>query len=415
MFPGAYFIHMLRDGRAVVNSMLHFGEREGADKSMLPAWASDFEVAVDTWRHYVEFADNFCAHNPDRCLTVRNEDLVQRTAKEFARIFEFLGTSYNALPVEFFRSSRVNSSFEPLVWGNAGDRSTPGPPSPFEPAARAWRDWTVEQRAMFNEIGGDLLDRLGYPSDVERALEPGIKLTCNICGTKSEPRRSELGRDVSSCPACNSTPRIRSIVHVLSDALFGRSLTLSDFPQRPDLKGIGLSDWGYAAGLAEKLDYLNASLDEEPGLDITDPPEELWGTLDFLIASDVFEHVPPPVERAFEGAFRVLKPGGVLVLSVPYLTGGNTDEHFPCLYEWELRDGVLVNRTAEGREEVFKDLVFHGGPGLALEMRIFSHGDVIRHLERVGFAEIDDWHKRVPEYGRCWFEDHSFPFVARRP
>jgi SAM-dependent methyltransferase len=415
MFPGSYFIHVLRDGRAVVNSMLHFREREGADDAALPAWANDFETAVRTWKHYVEFALDFCERNSDRCLTVKNEDLVERTDDEFARIFDFLGARHNAEPAGFFRASRVNSSFKPLVWGSGQVSRPPPEDHPYGPAARAWGDWSAEQRATFTEIAGELLDGLGYPSDVERFAEPSIELTCNICGAESAPSLAQLGRDVSSCPECKSTPRVRSVVHVLSNALFGRSLALPEFPDRPELKGIGLTDWGYDRGLAGKVEYRNTFYDHEPRLDITDPPEELCGTLDFLISSDVFEHVPPPVERAFEGAFRLLKPGGVFVLTVPYLLEGKTLEHFPTLHDWELRDGVLFNRTADGREEVFEDVRFHGGEGLTVEMRIFSHADVIRQLREAGFVEIEDWRERVPEFGECWFEDHSFPFVARRP
>ena len=114
-----------------------------------------------------------------------------------------------------------------------------------------------------------------------------------------------------------------SVVHALRRS-FGQGMSISEFPIRPDLTGIGLTDCGYAPRLSSKLAYRNTFYDREPRLDITDPPTDLEGTLDFLISSDVFEHVPPPVERAFEGVFRLLKPGGVFVLTVPYLLQGET-------------------------------------------------------------------------------------------
>ena len=163
MFPGSYFIHVLRDGRAVVNSMLHFADHAAADvpKEALPPWAIDFEAAVRTWTHYVEFALKFCEGNPDRTITVRNEDLVENPEAEFRRLFEFLGTSDNTQPAKFFKNSRINSSFGPLVWGTetkdrAVRRAT---------AAGAWRDWSDEQRAVFSDIAGDLLRTLEYPVD----------------------------------------------------------------------------------------------------------------------------------------------------------------------------------------------------------------------------------------------------------
>jgi SAM-dependent methyltransferase len=112
---------------------------------------------------------------------------------------------------------------------------------------------------------------------------------------------------------------MRSMVHVLSLELFGECLVLPDFPERPDLIGIGMSDWdAYAIPLAGKLGYTNTYFDRKPALDITHVPEEMVGTLDFILSSDVFEHVQPPVAKAFENARRLLKPNGVFVFCVPY-------------------------------------------------------------------------------------------------
>ena len=257
------------------------------------------------------------------------------------------------------------------------------------------------------------------PAPQETVVQESVAFQCNICGTSCEVGPDRFGRDVRSCSNCNSTPRFRSVVYVLSRALFGQSMTLAEFPSRPDLRGIGLTDFGYAPGLADKLGYTNTFYDHEPRLDITDPPAELYGTLDFLISSDVFEHVPPPVEVAFEKAFHLLKPGGVLILTIPYLMDQRTIEHFPSLRDFEIVEfkgsHILLNRTANGDWEVFDNLRFHGGEGLTLEMRILSYGDVIRHLKSAGFEEIEDWKERYPEFGGCWQESHSFPFAARRP
>jgi SAM-dependent methyltransferase len=237
---------------------------------------------------------------------------------------------------------------------------------------------------------------------------------CNICGASCEPGHWQ--RVSCSNPDCNSTARTRAVIHVLSHALFGESLPISDFPERPDLRGIGMSDWGYDWRLAEKLGYQNTFYDEEPRLDITAPPQELLETLDFVISSDVFEHVPPPVQRAFDGAVSLLRPGGVFVLTVPYSAEGETREHFPNLAEWEIVQfkgaRILVNHTATGEWEVYDDLHFHGGPGLTLEMRHFSRPDLIRRMREAGFDEVTDWHD-APEF-EPWRERHGLPIVARR-
>jgi hypothetical protein len=168
MFPGSYFIHVLRDGRAVVNSMLHFADVDGqANAENLPEWATDFDAAVETWRHYVGEALEFCSSKPDRSLTVKNEDLVERPEEEFEKILTFLGASNNTEPAQFFRTSRINSSFGQEIWGSGKVAEKKGEVIRRGSAAKAWRDWSAEQRATFTEVAGDLLQSLGYPAELE--------------------------------------------------------------------------------------------------------------------------------------------------------------------------------------------------------------------------------------------------------
>ena len=247
-----------------------------------------------------------------------------------------------------------------------------------------------------------------------------LEFTCNICEAKNQAATRDLMREAPTCTSCGSTVRWRSVIHALSLGLFGYSLGIWDFPNRQDLVGIGLSDWlGYAKRLPLRLAYRNTFYDEDPRLDITDPPDELEGKLDFLIASDVFEHVEPPVERAFVGSLRILKPGGLLVLTVPYSREGNTEEHFVNLHEYEIFDfkgrQILVNRTADKQWEVFEEPIFHGGPGATLEMRQFSGDAVLEQLRAAGFVDVVLCEEAVPEFGIIWPLRHGLPMLASRP
>lgn len=221
-----------------------------------------------------------------------------------------------------------------------------------------------------------------------------IDWQCNICGRKNMTPIGALLREEPSCPGCRSSVRTRSIVHLLSLELFGKSLPLSEFPARPDLKGVGLSDWdGYAGPLARRLAYRNTFFDREPRLDITDPDPALAGTLDFLIASEVFEHVLDPVDRAFSGARTLLKPGGLFIFSVPYQKSGATIEHYPGMVEYRVVEAPEGGRAleavaADGTRSLHPDPVFHGGPGATLEMRVFSESALREHLERAGFVDV---------------------------
>ncbi|HEX6442483.1 MAG TPA: glycosyltransferase 61 family protein [Stellaceae bacterium] len=247
-----------------------------------------------------------------------------------------------------------------------------------------------------------------------------IAFRCNICGAKNQAFGAEFGREIPSCEGCGSTVRMRSIIRCVSMALFGRSLALPDMTADRSVRGIGLSDWDeYAARLADLFSYRNTFFDAEPRLDITAPPAELLGTLDFLIASDVFEHVPRPVERAFAGAFELLKPGGTLILTVPYTTNPETVEHFPELNDPEVLDFgaefYLLDRRRDGTFPVFENLVFHGGPGQTLEMRIFCETGLLDQLGRAGFEGIAVRGEDDPEWGVIQPVPWSLPVTAVKP
>lgn len=249
--------------------------------------------------------------------------------------------------------------------------------------------------------------------------EPGrLSFRCNICGAGSAARVVELDRETPSCGNCGSTVRWRSIVHALSVELFGESLALPDFPARPDITGVGLTDAeSYAAPLSRKLGYKNTYLHKEPMLDIAAGDSGLEGTLDFVISSDVFEHVAPPVSRAFENSRKLLKPGGVLIFTVPYGKTGETVEHFPELHDYRViqRNGgyVLENTTREGEKQVFDDLVFHGGPGTTLEMRRFTEPSLISACKAAGFGEVKVYKAPDFDHGIYWNVDWSLPMAAR--
>ena len=241
---------------------------------------------------------------------------------------------------------------------------------------------------------------------------------CNICGALCEVPAAALSREEASCKDCHSTVRMRAMIHALSIALFGRALTLPEFPERKDLLGKGMSDWnGYAKPLAKKLGYINTYYHKTPKLDIANITSQDEQSVDFLLSTDVFEHVAPPVSIAFANARKMLKPGGAFIFSVPYGLQEKTAEHFPNLYEFkiETRDGkrTLINRTRDGSIEEFSDLVFHGGEGTTLEMRVFSESDLLNDLQQAGFNDVQIMKDPYFEFGIYWPSPWSLPVIAR--
>jgi hypothetical protein len=60
------------------------------------------------------------------------------------------------------------------------------------------------------------------------------------------------------------------------------------------------------------------------------------------------------------------------------------------------------------------DLVFHGGPGATLEMRVFSETALIQHLKDAGFANIKFHRTADLVHGVWWPELWAFPMSARK-
>jgi hypothetical protein len=246
-----------------------------------------------------------------------------------------------------------------------------------------------------------------------------INFECNICSEQNQLGTHEFTREGGFCTNCNSNVRLRSIIHLLSISIFGESLSLPNFPVRRDLVGIGMSDWEvYATVLKEKFSYTNTYYHEEPKLDITQISKNMYDSVNFIISSDVFEHITPPVNNAFINSYNLLKNHGVFIFSVPFLIEGKTLEHFPNLYLYTLElignKYVLKNTTINGQEEFFDDLIFHGGWGSTLEMRIFSKNDIVIHLQSAGFSNIEFLENNYMRWGIIWQNQFSLPLIAKK-
>jgi SAM-dependent methyltransferase len=251
-------------------------------------------------------------------------------------------------------------------------------------------------------------------------LPPGVEVVrfqCNLCGTHNAVAAAAISRETPSCAQCNSTVRMRAVAHLVVQAMLGIAEPMPQIARRADIRGVGISDDPrYAQPLAAVFDYENTQFHEEPRLDITAVPPERVGSYDFVVASEVFEHVVTPVDRAFRGARALLKPGGVLVFTVPFSLDDDTVEHFPDLHDWRLEESAgrwrLHNVTADGRAQSFDDLIFHGGPGSTLEMRLFSRTGLERAFLDAGFGRVRIAADPCPRFGIEWREPWSVPMVA---
>jgi SAM-dependent methyltransferase len=245
-----------------------------------------------------------------------------------------------------------------------------------------------------------------------------VQFQCNICKAANEFQPTGFGRDEASCAKCGSTVRLRALLHALSVEIFGMPLALADFPPMKSIRGLGMTDQMECASLLDsRFDYRNTFYHEAPRFDVSQLPEERE-IFDFILAGDVFEHVAPPVEQSLANAYALLKPHGFLAMSVPYLPVETTREHFAELHEFNLVTAgghlALVNRTRAGVWQVFENLVFHGGHGSTLELRLFGEADLRKKLGDAGFGRVEFASAEYPPFGIVHSESWSLPVIAAK-
>lgn len=244
---------------------------------------------------------------------------------------------------------------------------------------------------------------------------------CNICGFQLRaPPALFSARETSSCDICRSSLRSRGLMAALQTELDGTQYVrvLERIQKQRDVKGIGMSDTtAYAIALERKFDYTNTYFHQPPFLDIRAPCEAYLGRFDFAVSSDVLEHVSGPCLTTLKNLRSLLKPGGLLALTVPYGFQEETIEHFPELHEYRIEgegvNRVLINVTDDGREQQFTDLRFHGGDGSTLELRYYAYSDLVRWLGEAGFTDIKRHEKSYPQWGIIHDDLRDLPLTAR--
>lgn len=158
LFPNAYLIILVRDGRAVV-------------ESGIKSFDWDFRPAVRTWakaaKAILEF-DKIYKASKFKYRIVRYEDLYNNTFEQIKHLLDFLelDTSvydFNAvknLPVR--GSSQLSKDFNGKVHWSPVEKNRY-----FKPLER-WAGWNDQMHARFNRIAANYLRQFGYePRDYQ--------------------------------------------------------------------------------------------------------------------------------------------------------------------------------------------------------------------------------------------------------
>ena len=232
-----------------------------------------------------------------------------------------------------------------------------------------------------------------------------IYFICCACFRPTFAVNTKSGREALNCYWCKSTSRERAIFFEIHKRY---ALKKVRHPFR-NLKILGVSDGYLTSHRFKKIykkRYTNFHYHMDPKLDITNVTLDLMSSSDIVSCSEVLEHVVPPIQKAFDGLYQLLKADGVLILSVPHTDlNGKHVEHFPVMKESRIstRESgfVLEGRSSDGKLLEFGGLTFHGGIGATLEYRIFSQESLERCLATSGFKKLTP-HKNRLLFGINW-------------
>jgi len=149
IFPGAQYVHIVRDGR---DAALSYGEmpRRPRFSWVYPRGLADFAFC---WRDEVLRARRFGSTvAAGRYFEVRYEDLVTEPEARLREISSFLGLRFDTAMLEYHR--------------DVGPRARTNHKRLAEPPSPGLTDWRTQMRAVeierFEAIAGDLLTALGY-------------------------------------------------------------------------------------------------------------------------------------------------------------------------------------------------------------------------------------------------------------
>jgi Sulfotransferase family len=161
--PGAYVIHIIRDGRDVALSYV-----QQRWSHPLP-WDRHEHLAVAGmyWEWVVRKGREYGRMLGPNYCEVRFEDLVAKPREVLSKLGEFIGHDLDYDKIQqagIGAVSEPNSSFS----GESGQQS-------FQPAGRWKRKMSSEDVARFEAVVGGFLRELGYEVSGERNQKPSLR------------------------------------------------------------------------------------------------------------------------------------------------------------------------------------------------------------------------------------------------
>jgi hypothetical protein len=161
LWPQARFVHLIRDGRDVCLSTIHWEKNAELLQKAFPTWSEHPVVtAALKWEWNVRLGREAGQPlGPGRYYELRYEALVSQPAEECARLCAFLGVPYDERMLRFY---------EGRTKAKKGLDAKKG----WRPITPGLRDWRTQLPAAdlerFEAAAGELLGELGYARGAPR-------------------------------------------------------------------------------------------------------------------------------------------------------------------------------------------------------------------------------------------------------
>lgn len=137
MFPSAQFLHIVRDGRQVADSMCRM-------------WRWSMQESAQQWLDHVSAVLRLEQQQPARVQRIHYEKLVSHPQQMMQQIFAFLGLPEEKAAASFIQNRPINTA-------PGTDEQTS-----VEKLQPRWHDWSDDELQTFDRIAGELRRQLGY-------------------------------------------------------------------------------------------------------------------------------------------------------------------------------------------------------------------------------------------------------------
>jgi hypothetical protein len=159
IFPGCYFVHIVRDGRDIACSYRKV-KTIGSESKYAPKLPTEITAIAEEWHGNLnKIKRSFENLNWKNVIEIRYEDLVADPKKTLSRVCESFGEEYNPQMLEFYLLNR-QKGFEPaefLQW-----KELTLHPLSDERIGRFKIEMTVQDVRDFQRIAQSTLDKYKY-------------------------------------------------------------------------------------------------------------------------------------------------------------------------------------------------------------------------------------------------------------